>query len=82
MMVNPAWIIFLSVSVTIKYMNIYVYMYSLWYVRMLVRLYSIRVKVRRQLAGVCSFLPPCGFWGSNVDHLPWQQALLLTEPYC
>ena len=34
------------------------------------------VEVRRQLSGVSSFLPLCGFQGLNSGPKPWQQGLL------
>lgn len=41
------------------------------------------VKVRAQLMGVSSLLPPCLSWGSNSGHQPWRwrQAPLPTVPF-
>jgi hypothetical protein len=37
-------------------------------------------KVRRQLVGVSSFPPPCGYQGSNSGPQAWQQAPWLVAP--
>lgn len=41
--------------------------------------HTIGIEVWGQFSGVCSFLLPCGFWGSDSGHQAWWQVPLPTE---
>lgn len=55
-----------------------------WFACLCVRWVYMRRRhtYRGHFGGICSLLPPCGFWRSNIGHSAWQRhySYLLSQP--